>query len=127
MEHGSQRYWFCPILRCFKLVFFGEALQRSEIYLLKCIQMAVSCGRPSHSRENIEAPLICTGAATPMRDDTDLAPLVTKDGAEKLSRQVNESTRAGARILIGGSQFGSSQYFAMNAAATRLITAQAAM
>jgi hypothetical protein len=28
--------WFRPILRCFKLDFFGEALQRSEIYLLKC-------------------------------------------------------------------------------------------
>jgi succinate-semialdehyde dehydrogenase/glutarate-semialdehyde dehydrogenase len=48
----------------------------------------------------------------PMDDDTDLGPLATKDGAEKLSRQVNESTRAGARILIGGSQLGSSQYFA---------------
>ena len=32
---GSPLYWFRPILRCFKLVFFGEALQRSEISLWK--------------------------------------------------------------------------------------------
>jgi hypothetical protein len=32
-NRGSQRYWFGPILRCFKLDFFGEALQESEIYL----------------------------------------------------------------------------------------------
>ena len=43
MDHGSQRHWVRPILRCFKHDFFGEALQRSE----KCIQMAVSCSRPS--------------------------------------------------------------------------------
>ncbi len=30
MDHGSQRYWFCPILRWFKLDFFGEAFQISE-------------------------------------------------------------------------------------------------
>src|SRR6202040_1484894 len=47
MDHGSRRFWFRPILRCFKLVFFGEALQRSEIYLLKCtIWLSRVAGHP---------------------------------------------------------------------------------
>jgi hypothetical protein len=30
MDHGSQRCWFRPILRWFKLDFFAEAFQISE-------------------------------------------------------------------------------------------------
>jgi succinate-semialdehyde dehydrogenase/glutarate-semialdehyde dehydrogenase len=48
----------------------------------------------------------------PMQDDIDLGPLATMDGVESLSRQVESSTRAGAKVLIGGGRLASSQYFA---------------
>src|SRR5712671_7482156 len=47
-----------------------------------------------------------------MQDDIDLGPLATMDGVESLSRQVESSTRAGAKVLIGGGRLASSQYFA---------------
>jgi succinate-semialdehyde dehydrogenase/glutarate-semialdehyde dehydrogenase len=38
----------------------------------------------------------------PMREDTDVGPLATKQILETVERQVDESVRAGARLLIGG-------------------------
>jgi succinate-semialdehyde dehydrogenase/glutarate-semialdehyde dehydrogenase len=38
----------------------------------------------------------------PMREDTDVGPLATQQILETVERQVDESVRAGARLLIGG-------------------------
>ena len=38
----------------------------------------------------------------PMREDTDVGPLATKQILETVERQVDESVRSGARLLIGG-------------------------
>jgi succinate-semialdehyde dehydrogenase/glutarate-semialdehyde dehydrogenase len=38
----------------------------------------------------------------PMREDTDVGPLATKQILETVERQVEESVRSGARLLIGG-------------------------
>ena len=38
----------------------------------------------------------------PMREETDVGPLATKQILETVERQVEESVRAGARLLIGG-------------------------
>src|SRR5262249_41432052 len=38
----------------------------------------------------------------PMRDDTDVGPLATAPGRETVARQVDESVRAGARLVLGG-------------------------
>jgi hypothetical protein len=63
MDHGSQRYWFRPILRCFKLDFFGEALQRSE-YIFEMYPGGSLVWPAIPFQRKIEAPLSCAGAAT---------------------------------------------------------------
>jgi hypothetical protein len=58
MDHCSQRYWFCLILRWFKLDFFGEAFQISE-YIFEIPDGSLVWPAIPFQRK-IEAPLICT-------------------------------------------------------------------
>jgi acyl-CoA reductase-like NAD-dependent aldehyde dehydrogenase len=47
----------------------------------------------------------------PLKDDTDIGPLVNSKGLEKLDSQVKDSLKDGAEILTGGEQHGEKGYF----------------
>lgn len=47
----------------------------------------------------------------PLKDDTDIGPLVNSNGLEKLDSQVKDSIKNGAEILTGGEQLGEKGYF----------------
>jgi acyl-CoA reductase-like NAD-dependent aldehyde dehydrogenase len=47
----------------------------------------------------------------PLKDDTDIGPLVNSKGLEKLDSQVKDSIKNGAEILTGGEQHGKKGYF----------------
>jgi acyl-CoA reductase-like NAD-dependent aldehyde dehydrogenase len=47
----------------------------------------------------------------PLKDDTDIGPLVNSKGLEKLDSQVKDSIKNGAEILTGGEQLGEKGYF----------------
>ncbi len=47
----------------------------------------------------------------PLKDDTDIGPLVNSKGLEKLDSQVKDSIKNGAEILTGGEQHGEKGYF----------------
>jgi len=41
-------------------------------------------------------------AGDPMDDDTDIAPMVNEEAVKKLEQQVNDTVKAGAKIIVGG-------------------------
>jgi succinate-semialdehyde dehydrogenase/glutarate-semialdehyde dehydrogenase len=54
----------------------------------------------------------------PMREDIDVGPLATAQGVETIQRQVDESLKAGARLLTGGKRLdGPGNFYAVSALA----------
>jgi succinate-semialdehyde dehydrogenase/glutarate-semialdehyde dehydrogenase len=54
----------------------------------------------------------------PMREDIDVGPLAIAQGAESIQRQVDESVKAGARLLTGGKRLdGPGNFYAVSALA----------
>jgi succinate-semialdehyde dehydrogenase/glutarate-semialdehyde dehydrogenase len=54
----------------------------------------------------------------PMREDIDVGPLATAQGVETIQRQVDESVKAGARLLTGGKRLdGPGNFYAVSALA----------
>jgi succinate-semialdehyde dehydrogenase/glutarate-semialdehyde dehydrogenase/succinyl-CoA reductase len=47
----------------------------------------------------------------PLSDDTDIGPLVSASGLNKIDSQVKESVKEGAEVLTGGEQIGRKGYF----------------
>jgi acyl-CoA reductase-like NAD-dependent aldehyde dehydrogenase len=47
----------------------------------------------------------------PLKDDTDMGPLVNSNGLEKLSSQVKDSLKEGAEVITGGEQIEGKGYF----------------
>ncbi len=47
----------------------------------------------------------------PLKDDTDMGPLVNSSGLEKLNSQVKDSIKEGAEIITGGEQMDGKGYF----------------
>jgi succinate-semialdehyde dehydrogenase/glutarate-semialdehyde dehydrogenase len=47
----------------------------------------------------------------PTKPDTDVGPLVNKQGLDDMERQVGESVKQGARLLCGGKRIGDTGYF----------------
>lgn len=52
--------------------------------------------------EKFKEKLVGLKVGNPMDEDTEVGPLSTEEAAEKIEKQVNETVKAGAKVIIGG-------------------------